>query len=57
MTEPVHAAAVELLLKSIDQKGDTRLSSFMFGKPGAPSWQHFGGAELHVDRNPQFPLQ
>lgn len=50
MTDSVHADAVELLLKSIDQQGDTRLSSFMFGKPGAPLWQHSGRAELHVDR-------
>lgn len=50
MTGSVHSDAIELLLKSIDQQGDTCLSSFMFGKPGAPLWQHSGRAELHVDR-------
>ena len=50
MTDTAHADAIELLLKAINQQGDTRLSSFMFGKPGAPSWQHSGQAEIHVDR-------
>lgn len=50
MSELIHAEAVELLLKAIDKNGDLRLSSFMFGEPGSPSWQKNLGAELWVHR-------
>lgn len=50
MPEAVHLEAVERVLATLSQKGDTRLSSFMFGKPGAPVWDRPMGTEIFVDR-------
>jgi hypothetical protein len=50
MAEGVHLEAVERVLATLFQKGDTLLSSFMFGKPGAPIWDRRMGTEVFVDR-------
>ncbi|WIU38596.1 hypothetical protein [Methylorubrum extorquens] len=50
MAEPIHHQTIELLLKAIHPEGDTLLSSFMFGKPGAPIWERRFGTELYADR-------
>ena len=47
MHDPIHLQAIELLLSSISKRADDGLrSSFLFGKPGAPSWDRRFGTEV-----------
>lgn len=48
MVEAVHIEAIERLVSSIYSSGDHVLSSFMFGKPGAPIWQRSFGTEIYA---------
>jgi hypothetical protein len=50
MPEDIYAKAVELLLSSMSQSGDGLMSSFLFGKPGAPLWTRNLGVNLKYDR-------
>lgn len=50
MAEAVHIAAIEQVLSAIYASGDTLLSSFLFGKPGAPQWDRRLGTEIFVRR-------
>lgn len=48
MHKPVHLEAIDLLLASISKKsGDGLVSSFSYGKPGAPQWDRRMGVELY----------
>lgn len=46
----LHIEAVERILSAIYSQGDTLLSSFMFGRPGAPAWDRRLGTEIFVRR-------
>lgn len=48
MSHSTHIEAVDRLLKSIYPSGERLLSSFLFGKPGAPHWQRNLGTEIYV---------
>lgn len=50
VAEEVHFEAIERVLATLFQKGDALLSSFTFGKPGAPIWDRRMGTEVFVDR-------
>ena len=50
MSKSVCIIATEKILESIYPNGERLLSSFLFGKPGAPAWQHRTGAEIFVDQ-------
>src|SRR5207237_7802146 len=49
-TDIIHIDAVERILTTLSQRGETLLSSFMFGKPGAPVLARNLGTEVFVDR-------
>lgn len=48
MPQRVHVEALELILASVSPTGDRLLSSFLYGKPGAPHWNRRFGAEIFV---------
>jgi hypothetical protein len=50
MPQPIHIEAVERILSAVYASGDTPLSSFVFGKPGAPHWDRRLGIEIFVRR-------
>lgn len=50
MPDPKHIEAVERILSAVYASGDTRLSSFLYGKPGAQHWEKRLGTELFVRR-------
>ncbi|UVF21353.1 hypothetical protein HPT29_009605 [Microvirga terrae] len=50
MAEGVHLEAVERVLATLFQKGETLLSLFSFSKPGTPLWDRRMGTEIFVDR-------
>lgn len=50
MPEQVHLEAIKRVLSAIYPKGETRLASFMFGRPGAPHWQKSFGTEVFAHR-------
>ncbi len=50
MLNAVHSEAVDRVLACLYQQGHTKLSSFLFGRPGAAIWERNLGTELFVDR-------
>jgi hypothetical protein len=50
MLQPIHIEAVERILSAVYASGDNRLSSFLFGKPGAPHWGRRRSTEIFVRR-------
>lgn len=50
MPQTVHIEAVERILSALYANGDHLLSSFLFGKPGAPHWDRRFGANIFVRR-------
>lgn len=50
MPDPKHIEAVERILSAVYASGDTRLSSFLYGKPGAQPWEKRLGTEIFVRR-------
>lgn len=50
MPQPIHIEAVERILSALYASGDTLLSSFLFGTPGAPHGDRRLGAEIFVRR-------
>jgi hypothetical protein len=52
MRSQIHDEAVELLLASISKRrNDGLMSSFFFGKPGAPHWDRRMGVEIYYRPN------
>jgi len=50
MSNPIHLEAVERILSAVYATGDHCLSSFFYGRPGAPRWEKTFGAEIFVRR-------
>lgn len=50
MPQPKHIEAVERILSAVSARGDTRLSSFFYGKPGARHSEKRLGTEIFVRR-------
>ena len=50
MPEAVHLEAVDRVLASLYRRGNTRLASFMFGRPGVALWEQNLRADVFVDR-------
>lgn len=50
MPDPKHIEAVERILSAVYASGDTRLSSFLYGKPGAQHWEKRLGTKIFVRR-------
>lgn len=50
MPQPIHIEAVERILSAVYASGDNLLSSFLYGKPGAPLWDRRLGTEIFVRR-------
>lgn len=50
MPDPKHIEAVERILSAVYASGDTRLSSFLYGKPGAQHWEKRFGTKIFVRR-------
>lgn len=50
MPEAIHLEVVDRVLACLYQRGDTKLASFMFGRPGAALWERNIGTEVFVDR-------
>lgn len=50
MPRPIHLEAVERILSAVYASADTRLSSFLYGKPGAQDWEKSLGTEIFVQR-------
>ncbi len=50
MPEVIHLEVVDRVLACLYQRGGTKLTSFMFGRPGAALWERNIGTEVFVDR-------
>lgn len=48
MPQLIHIEAVELILSAVYPNGNRRLSSFLYGKPGSPSWDRRLGTTIFV---------
>ncbi|WP_422648150.1 hypothetical protein [Cupriavidus sp. H18C1] len=50
MEQSIYLEAVEHILSAIYASGDRRLSSFLYGKPGAPDWSKRIRADIFIRR-------
>ena len=50
MAEAAHLVAVERLVASLYPRAEQLLSSFMYGRPGAPHWERRLGTEIYINR-------
>jgi len=50
MPQSIHIEAIERILSAVYSSGNNLLSSFLYGKPGAPHWDRRFGTEIFVRR-------